>query len=131
MPPLKLFVMLFTSQRRCVAGNPAQHGSAQALMTCKPHKHTSLPCQGVWERDTWRGHDSFQTFREVFQQAKACKADLVLLGGDLFHDNKPSRNTLVKCLDILNEHCLSDAPISFQARLPPRSRALRLHFSHT
>ena len=44
-----------------------------------------------------RGGDSFAAFEEVLIQSKAQKADLLLLGGDLFHDNKPSRNTLHRC----------------------------------
>lgn len=39
---------------------------------------------------------------------------MVLLGGDLFHDNKPSRNTVVKAMDILSKHCLNDRPIKFE-----------------
>jgi len=41
-------------------------------------------------------------------------ADMVLLGGDLFHDNKPSRNTIVKAMRILKKYCLNDRPVSFQ-----------------
>jgi len=73
----------------------------------------------VHERDEWRGKDSFETFEEVFTLARREKVDLVLLCGDLFHENKPSRATLIRCLDILNRHCLGDDPIAFQA--PARS----------
>lgn len=41
-----------------------------------------------------RGKDSFAALEEIFIQAKQFKVDFVLLGGDLFHDNKPSRKTL-------------------------------------
>lgn len=41
-------------------------------------------------------------------------ADMVLLGGDLFHENKPSRDTLVKSMQILKKYCLNDRPVSFQ-----------------
>lgn len=70
--------------------------------------------QGVWEKDEIRHDDSFVTFEEVFEIAKEQDADLVLLGGDLFHDNKPSRKTLVKAMDVLGRHCMSDRDISFQ-----------------
>ena len=40
-----------------------------------------------------RKDDSFVSFEEVFELAAAHRADMVLLGGDLFHDNKPSRQT--------------------------------------
>jgi len=39
---------------------------------------------------------------------------MVLLGGDLFHDNKPSRNTIVRVMDILSRYCLNDNPVAFQ-----------------
>ena len=70
--------------------------------------------QGVWENDDVRKHDSFVTFEEIFEIAGAHNVDMVLLGGDLFHDNKPSRHTVVRAMDILSRHCLNDRPISFQ-----------------
>lgn len=66
------------------------------------------------ERDPVRKDDSFDTFEEVFQIAVAHDADFVLLGGDLFHDNKPSRKTLVRAIDILERHTLSSRPVAFQ-----------------
>ncbi|KAG7671414.1 hypothetical protein Ndes2526A_g02059 [Nannochloris sp. 'desiccata'] len=69
---------------------------------------------GVWENDDIRKDDSFATFEEIFEISAQHNADLVLLGGDLFHDNKPSRTTIVKAMDILNRHCLNDRPITFQ-----------------
>lgn len=38
---------------------------------------------------------------------------MVLLGGDLFHDNKPSRTTLVRAVNILTEFCLNNNPVAF------------------
>lgn len=49
---------------------------------------------GYLERDAIRGGDSFAAFEEVLSVARHHKADMVLLAGDLFHDNKPSRKTL-------------------------------------
>ena len=51
---------------------------------------------GYLERDAVRGNDSFAAFEEVLSLARLHKADMVLLSGDLFHDNKPSRMTLHK-----------------------------------
>lgn len=42
------------------------------------------------------------------------KVDFVLLGGDLFHDNKPSRQTVVKAMEIFARHCMSDDPVGFR-----------------
>ena len=35
-------------------------------------------------------------------------ADFVLLAGDMFHDNKPSRQTMHVAMNLLREHCLGD-----------------------
>lgn len=44
----------------------------------------------------------------------ASQVDIVLLGGDLFHDNKPSRTTLVRAMEILSKYCLKPKPIAFK-----------------
>ena len=49
---------------------------------------------GFLERDPIRGEDSFLAFEEVLGLAIANDVDMVLLAGDLFHENKPSRYTL-------------------------------------
>ena len=48
----------------------------------------------MWEKDLVRKDDSFVSFEEVMQKAVELEVDMVLLGGDLFHDNKPSRATV-------------------------------------
>lgn len=73
-----------------------------------------LVLQGVWEKDEIRKDDSFVTFEEILQIAQQQAVDLVLLGGDLFHDNKPSRSTIVRAIDILTRYTLSDKPVAFQ-----------------
>ncbi|OXB78230.1 UNVERIFIED_CONTAM: hypothetical protein H355_006173, partial [Colinus virginianus] len=40
--------------------------------------------------------------------------DFVLLGGDLFHENKPSRKTIHTCLESLRKYCMGDRPIHFE-----------------
>uniref|UniRef100_UPI00358E631F double-strand break repair protein MRE11 isoform X3 n=1 Tax=Myxine glutinosa TaxID=7769 RepID=UPI00358E631F len=69
---------------------------------------------GYMERDAVRGNDSFVTFDEVLQLAQTHKVDFVLLGGDLFHENKPSRKALNSCIAMLRKHCMGDRPVSFQ-----------------
>ena len=49
---------------------------------------------GYLERDPIRGRDSFAAFEEVLSLARTHGVDMVLLSGDLFHENKPSRKTL-------------------------------------
>lgn len=70
--------------------------------------------QGVWEKDEIRKDDSFRAFEEVLKTATQLNVDFVLLGGDLFHENKPSRSTLVKAISLLSKYCLHDKPVGFQ-----------------
>ncbi|KVI02255.1 DNA repair protein Mre11 [Cynara cardunculus var. scolymus] len=69
---------------------------------------------GYMEKDEVRRHDSFQAFEEICSIAEQKKVDFLLLGGDLFHENKPSRTTLVKAIEILRQYCLNDKPVQFQ-----------------
>ncbi|KAM2403251.1 hypothetical protein EV1_030411 [Malus domestica] len=69
---------------------------------------------GYMEKDEIRRHDSFQAFDEICSIAERKNVDFLLLGGDLFHENKPSRSTLVKAIEILRRHCLNDQPVQFQ-----------------
>ena len=89
----------------------------QVRLVCVRGIHSVLTrfgSQGVWEKDEIRKHDSFITFEEILQYAKDQAVDLVLLGGDLFHDNKPSRSTVVRAIEILTKYSLSDKPVNFQ-----------------
>lgn len=45
---------------------------------------------GFRENDPIRGEDSYEAFEEVLKIAKEEKVDLLLLGGDLFHETTPS-----------------------------------------
>lgn len=69
---------------------------------------------GYMENDPIRGNDSIVTFEEILSIAREKKVDFVLHGGDLFHDNKPSRTTLHACLALLREYCLGDKPVHFE-----------------
>ncbi|XP_043696383.1 double-strand break repair protein MRE11-like isoform X2 [Telopea speciosissima] len=69
---------------------------------------------GYMEKDEVRRHDSFQAFEEICSIAEQKQVDFLLLGGDLFHENKPSRTTLVKTIEILRRYCLNDRPVQFQ-----------------
>ena len=91
----------------CDQGTSAKRGLAD--------EHSELiVVQGVWEKDEFRKDDSFIAFEEILKLAQKEEVDLVLLGGDLFHDNKPSRSTIVRAIDILTRYTLSDKPVKFQ-----------------
>jgi double-strand break repair protein MRE11 len=69
---------------------------------------------GYNERDAVRGLDSFAALEEVLFLAKELQADMVLLAGDLFHDNKPSRRTLHKTMQLLRTYCMGPNPVQIQ-----------------
>ena len=66
---------------------------------------------GFSESDSVRCDDSFATFEEVLYRAREDKCDLVLLGGDLFHYQKPSRRTLHSTIQLLRKYCYGDNPV--------------------
>ncbi|KAF9781340.1 Metallo-dependent phosphatase-like protein [Thelephora terrestris] len=74
---------------------------------------------GYLERDPIRGQDSINTFKEILELAVKHEVDLVLLGGDLFHDNRPSRDTLYQVMSLLREYCLGDRPIQIELLSDP------------
>jgi DNA repair exonuclease SbcCD nuclease subunit len=51
---------------------------------------------GYAEDDNVRGDDSFAALEEVLYLAKHHRCDMVLLAGDLFHENRPTRRTIYK-----------------------------------
>ncbi|XP_044758629.1 double-strand break repair protein MRE11 [Coccinella septempunctata] len=69
---------------------------------------------GYKENDSIRGEDTFNTFEEILKIAIAAKVDFILLGGDLFHDTKPSPSCFNKCIRLLRKYCLGDNPVSIE-----------------
>ncbi|KAI7818598.1 Metallo-dependent phosphatase-like protein [Gamsiella multidivaricata] len=69
---------------------------------------------GYLEKDPVRGDDSFAAFEEILSLAAESEVDMILLGGDLFHDNKPSRKTMYITIKLLRKYCLGDKPVSLE-----------------
>lgn len=66
---------------------------------------------GYLETDKERGNDSFIAFDEILEKALDQEVDMVLLGGDLFHINKPSPTTMKKCLESLRKFCVGNQEV--------------------
>ncbi|EHB07145.1 Double-strand break repair protein MRE11A [Heterocephalus glaber] len=66
------------------------------------------------EKDAVRGNDTFVTLDEILKLAQESEVDFILLGGDLFHENKPSRKTLHSCLELFRKYCMGDRPVQFE-----------------
>ncbi|EFP00620.1 hypothetical protein CRE_04379 [Caenorhabditis remanei] len=58
--------------------------------------------------------DAVNTFEEVLQIATEQKVDMVLLGGDLYHENNPSRECQHRVTQLLRKYCLNENPISLE-----------------
>ncbi|XP_071806352.1 double-strand break repair protein MRE11-like isoform X2 [Asterias amurensis] len=69
---------------------------------------------GYAEKDGVRHSDSLNTFEEILQHAQKQKVDMILLGGDLFHENKPSRKSLHGCMALIRKYCMGDRPVGIQ-----------------
>nr|WPK49577.1 MRE11 [Macrobiotus sp. 5 JF-2023a]WPK49579.1 MRE11 [Macrobiotus sp. 2 JF-2023a] len=80
---------------------------------------------GYADRDEMRKMDSFNSFEEILQIAKSRNVDFVLLGGDLFHENKPSRFTAQNCAALLRHYCMGDGEVSFTLISDPK-----VNFAH-
>ncbi|EME40637.1 hypothetical protein DOTSEDRAFT_90803 [Dothistroma septosporum NZE10] len=84
---------------------------------------------GYGERDPKRGDDSWKTFDEIMTLAKERDVDMVLLAGDLFHDNKPSRKSLYQVMRSLRANCFGDKPCEL-AMLSDESEHFAGAFNH-
>ena len=69
---------------------------------------------GFMEDDPVRGNDSFAALEEVLFLARNFRCDLVLLAGDLFHENKPSRRTLIKTIEIFRQYCFGPNAVAVE-----------------
>lgn len=69
---------------------------------------------GYNERDPIRGDDSWKSFHEVMCLAKEQEVDMVLLAGDLFHENKPSRKSMYQVMRSIRMNCLGDKPCELE-----------------
>lgn len=73
---------------------------------------------GYKENDPIRKNDTFNTFEEILQIATREQVDFILQGGDLFDENKPSRNTYNKTMQMLRQYCLGGLRPKFTANVP-------------
>lgn len=84
---------------------------------------------GYSERDHIRGDDSWKSFHEVIRLAKEKDVDMVLLGGDLFHENKPSRKSMYQVMRSLRMNCLGEKPCELEV-LSDMSENFQGAFNH-
>lgn len=69
---------------------------------------------GYNERDPIRGDDGWKSFHEVMCLAKERDVDMVLLAGDLFHENKPSQKSMYQVMRSLRMNCYGEKPCELE-----------------
>ncbi|EJU01666.1 DNA repair exonuclease [Dacryopinax primogenitus] len=74
---------------------------------------------GYNERDPIRGQDSINTFKEILQLAVKNEVDMIVLSGDLFHENRPSRDVLYEVIALLREYTMGSKPVEFELLSDP------------
>ncbi|WWC73429.1 DNA repair protein (mre11) [Kwoniella pini CBS 10737] len=74
---------------------------------------------GYAEKDPIRGQDAINTFKEILEIARDAEVDFILLAGDLFHENRPSRTCMHQTIALLREYTLGDKPIGFELLSDP------------
>lgn len=70
--------------------------------------------------------DSINTLEEVLQIATRENVDFILLGGDLFHENNPTRDIMCKTVRLLRKYCLNDNPVLIEFKSDPS-----VNFNHS
>ena len=95
------------NQLQCIAYGTLAADTIRILVATDNHV-------GYNERDAIRGDDSWKSFHEVMCLAKERDVDMVLLAGDLFHDNKPSRKSMFQVMRSLRMNCYGEKPCELE-----------------
>ncbi|KCZ75155.1 DNA repair protein (mre11), partial [Anncaliia algerae PRA109] len=69
---------------------------------------------GFKERDPILSNDSFDTFEEILITANIRDVDIILQGGDLYHDNRPSRSCISKSIALFKKYCTGNKAMKFK-----------------
>jgi len=68
---------------------------------------------GYQHKHELRGKDSLRTFEEILKIGRDNEVDFILLGGDLFHENRPPRHIVNGCIKLLREYTFGDKEVMF------------------
>lgn len=75
---------------------------------------------GYLERNIIRREDPFRAFEEILQIAQREQVDFVLLGGDLYHESKPSKWTLYRSMELIRRYSMGKQPVQFRMTSDPQ-----------
>ena len=76
---------------------------------------------GYEERDPIRKDDGWRAFDEIMTTANERDVDMVLLAGDLFHENKPSRTAMYQVMRSLRKNCFGERPCELEFLSDPNA----------
>eukprot|EP01065_Artemidia_motanka_P026962 TRINITY_DN3219_c0_g2_i1.p1 TRINITY_DN3219_c0_g2~~TRINITY_DN3219_c0_g2_i1.p1 ORF type:complete len:682 (+),score=197.30 TRINITY_DN3219_c0_g2_i1:52-2046(+) len=74
---------------------------------------------GAFEKLPVRANDPFTTFEEILRKAHEHDVDMILLGGDLFDENKPSLPTLHRTMALLRKYCMGSRRVDIRMLSDP------------
>lgn len=69
---------------------------------------------GYKERDPVLSMDSFNTFEEILCIANIREVDIIVQGGDLFHENRPSRFTLAQTISYIKKYTFGNRELNIK-----------------
>jgi len=93
--------------------------TAQLILFLLIHFSATDNHLGYNEKDPVRGNDSFEAFEEILQLARQLEVDALLLSGDLFHENKPSRKCIHTTMELLRHYCMGSRPCALELLSDP------------
>nr|WPK49564.1 MRE11 [Echiniscus testudo] len=99
----------YTLPENAVYANPAPIKTAHTNMRILIATDCHL---GVRDREPLVSEDALRTFEEIMQIAQHKDVDMLLMAGDLFHQNRPSRQTVCRTVEILEKYCLGPRPVA-------------------
>ncbi|VDK46254.1 unnamed protein product [Anisakis simplex] len=85
---------------------------------------------GYGERILERDLDSIRALEEVLQIAIKQNVDFILLGGDLYHENNPSREMQHRVTRLLRRYCLNERPVALQFLSDPSANFMHSAFNN-
>ena len=62
------------------------------------------------------GSEELEPGNEAGMHVSHLQVDFILLGGDLFHENKPSRMVLHRTMELLRHYCMGSRPCPIEFR---------------
>ena len=107
---------------------PPRHGQSHWLSRTRPHPWTRLD-QHLQRNIAARSEKRCGLQYAALIPSQSAQVDFILLAGDLFHENRPSRDCLYQVMSLLREYTLGDKPVQIEL-LSDRAEGKAAGFSY-